>query len=458
MAIDANSSPALRDIRDRAAGFYDVLRRLLQAGWVRSRRHAVLSLGLLALLIAGLAYLVLAGGSEAQGSYATSVVQRGNIQDTVTALGNLQPRDYVDVGAQVSGQLKKIYVELGDRVKQGQLLAEIDPRVLNSKVERDKSDLANLKAQLADRHAQLALARANFARQRRLLKADATSRNDYDSALQALRSAEAQSSSLQAQIAAAKSLLDGDQVTLGYTKIYAPMDGTVVSIAAKQGQTLNANQQAPTILRIADLSTMTVWTQVSEADVPKLKVGMPAYFTTLGEPGKRWTGTLTQIQPTPDVVNNVVLYTATFDVRNPDDQLMTQMTAQVFFVTASAKDVVIVPVAALHRGRARSQANGASAGDGRNAAGAKRQRHRRKPDDKPLPAGAKRYWVSAVKPDGAIEHRRIVVGVSNRVSAEVLSGLKPGERVIVGTNEADTGAGDADRARMRRFHGFGGFH
>ncbi len=108
-------------------------------------------------------------------------------------------------------------------------------------------------------------------------------------------------------------------MTLGYTKIYAPMSGTVASVAIKQGQTINSVQQAPTMLRIADLDTMTVWTQVSEADVPKLKVGMPAYFTTLGDPGTRWTGKLAQIQPTPTVTNNVVLYTATFDVANPDN-------------------------------------------------------------------------------------------------------------------------------------------
>ena len=370
----------------------------------------------------------------------------------------------MDVGAQVSGQLKKLYVDVGDHVKQGQLLAEIDPRVLTSKVETDKSNLANLTAQFADRQAQLALARANFSRQKRLLKADATSHNDYDSALQALRSAEAQSKSLQAQMAAAQSQLDGDEVTLGYTKIYAPMDGTVVSVAAKQGQTLNANQQAPVILRVADLSIMTVWTQVSEADVPKLRVGMPAYFTTLGDPGKRWTGTLTQIQPTPDVLNNVVLYTATFDVKNPDNQLMTQMTAQVFFVVASAQNAAIVPVAALHRRSTDDNAPAAAGGRKAQTAGARPRRAHRKPHTAPegLPEGAKRYWVSVVTADGTVKHRSVWVGVSNRVSAEVLSGLTPGEVVVVGIKDSasgsDNSAGAADRQRTQRFRGFGGLH
>lgn len=436
--------------------------------WSSVRRRRVLALLVLATLLATAAWLVVSSGTSSGGSYTTAVVQRGNIEDTVTALGNLQPRDYVDVGAQVSGQLKKLYVQIGDRVKQGQLLAEIDPRVLNSRVESDRSNLANLSAQLSDRKAQLALARANFSRQKRLLAADATSRNDYDSALQALRSAQAQSKALEAQISAAKSQLAGNEVTLGYTKIYSPMDGTVVSVAAKQGQTLNANQQAPVILRVADLSVMTVWTQVSEADVPKLKIGMPAYFTTLGEPNKRWTGTLTQIQPTPEVVNNVVLYTATFDVKNPRHLLMTQMTAQVFFVTASAKDVLVVPVAALHKERHNQRAAGttaASANDNPQADDpwARRPGQRARRERTPLPEGATRYRVSVVAPDGAIEHRRITVGVTNRVSAEVLSGLKEGESVVVGSEGGDDakGVGAADRERMRlrrRMRGFGGLH
>jgi len=415
-----------------------------------ARRHVYVTLAVLAALAALLIYAVLAQSESGTGGYATAVVSRGNIEDTVTALGNLQPRDYVDVGAQVSGQLKKLYVNLGDRVKQGQLLAEIDPRVLDSKVETDKSDLANLKAQLADKQAQLALALVNFTRQQGLMKADATSQSSYDTALQARHSTEAQCKALQAQIAAAQSQLDGDEVTLGYTKIYAPMDGTVVSLTAKQGQTLNANQQAPTILRVADLSIMTVWTQVSEADVPKLKLGMPAYFSTLGEPDKRWTGTLTQIQPTPDVVNNVVLYTATFDVKNPDNQLMTQMTAQVFFVTASARGVLTVPVAALHQGAAKEPT-------------AKAGLQRKSTPAAPLPPGAKRYWVQVVKPDGTAEPRAVVIGVSNRVTAQVISGLSEGEKVVVGSassasSASQSGASTADRSRVGQMRGIGGLH
>src|SRR3546814_869637 len=179
------------------------------------------------------------------------------------------------------------------------------------------------------------------------MAARATSEDALQTAEAALRSATAQVAAIEAQVRQTESTLRGDEANLGYTKIYAPIAGTVVSQSAQQGQTLNANQQAPIIVQIADLSTMTVQAQVSEADIGKLRVGMEAYFTTLGAPDRRRTGTLRQILPTPEVVNNVVLYDALFDVPNPTGDLMTQMTAQVFFVSAAARDVMLVPVAAL---------------------------------------------------------------------------------------------------------------
>src|SRR5512134_3003942 len=277
----------------------------------------------------------------------TAVATRGDLEDTVTATGTLQPKEFVDVGTQVSGQLKKLHVEVGAIVKAGQLLAEIDPSVYQSKVDADRAQLLNQRAQLADREAQLALADLQLTRQQNLARENATSADALQSAEAARQSALAQVNSIKAQMQQTESTLRGDEANLGYTKIYAPIAGTVVSQAAKLGQTLNANQQAPVVMRIADLSTMTVQAQVSEADVPKLRVGMDVYFTTLGGDNRRFHGKLRQIPPTPTVVNNVVLYDALFDVANPEQRLMTQMTAQVFFVVASAKEAVLVPLAAL---------------------------------------------------------------------------------------------------------------
>ena len=284
--------------------------------------------------------------------YQFANVTRGDIEDVVTATGTLQPRDYVDVGAQVSGQLKKIHVEVGSEVKAGDLLAEIDPVVLQTRVDATRAQLRNLRAQLMDREASRTLATTQLQRQRNLMVEDATTTEALQNAEAVLLSAQTQVEALKAQIDQTESNLRADEANLNYARIYAPISGTVVSITARQGQTLIASQQAPVILRVADLSTMTVQTQVSEADVSRLRLDMVAYFTTLGGDGRRWQGKLRKIEPTPVVQNNVVLYNALFDVANPNQLLMTQMTAQVFFVVASEKDVLLVPMSAIAAGRA----------------------------------------------------------------------------------------------------------
>lgn len=284
--------------------------------------------------------------------YQIATVQRGSIEDLVTATGTVQPLEYVDVGAQVSGQLKRIHVEVGSVVEVGSLLAEIDPTVYLANVDARRAQLRNQRATLVDRESQLALATLQLTRQQNLMAGDATTADSLQSAEAAVRSAKAQKDALQALIEQTESTLRADEANLNYAKIYAPISGVVVSITARQGQTLNANQQAPTILRIADLTTMTVQTQVSEADVSQLRPDMDVYFTTLGGRGKRWYGTLRKVEPTPTVTNNVVLYNALFDVSNAQRALLPQMTAQVFFVSAMAKDALIVPASAvtLHRG------------------------------------------------------------------------------------------------------------
>ncbi|MFZ1990273.1 MAG: efflux RND transporter periplasmic adaptor subunit, partial [Alphaproteobacteria bacterium] len=338
-------------------------------GWFK--RHRRLSLIGVVMLLAGVAAIFLGPKLFGDGGhkYVTAQVSRGDIENTVTAVGNVQPKNYVDVGAQVSGQIKTLKVDIGDKVKQGDLLAEIDAQVQAAKVESDKDNLASLNAKLVDQRAQVVLKKAQYERQVRLDKDNATSKDDLQTAKAAYDSAVAQIDSLQAQINQAQSSLHADQVTLSYATITAPMDGTVVSLSARLGQTLVSIQQAPTILRIADLSLMQILTQVSEADVSKLKVGMPAYFTTLGNPDRRYTSTLEQIQPTPETVNNVILYDVLSDVPNTDGSLMTQMTAQSFFVTASAKNVLMVPVAAVQplngaRGGARQGGGGFRPGAG----------------------------------------------------------------------------------------------
>jgi macrolide-specific efflux system membrane fusion protein len=393
----------------------------------RRRSTRALALGALLAVTAGSIYGAHAwaarGAAEAQ--YAIATVQRGDLEDSVTATGILQPRDYVDVGTQVSGQLKTLHVEIGSRVKAGQLIAEIDPTVYQTRVEADQAQLRTLEAQLTDKQAQLTLAEQQQQRQANLMKDNATTEDALQTAEAALGSARAQIDVLKAQIEQTRSTLRGDQANLSYTKIYAPMSGTVVAQSAKQGQTLNANQQAPVIVRLADLSTMTVQAQVSEADVARLRTGMPVYFTTLGDAGKRWSGKLRQINPTPETVNNVVLYDALFDVDNRDGALMTQMTAQVFFVSAQARNAVLVPVGALRPA-------GAQPGQRRRG-----ERATEAAAVDPRTSLANRPAVVRVaKADGTIENRDVRVGVASRVTAQIVSGLEPGERVVVGQRAA----------------------
>ncbi|MGE5476891.1 MAG: efflux RND transporter periplasmic adaptor subunit [Bacteroidales bacterium] len=368
-----------------------------------NRRTLVLTLTLAAaMLMAGGGAWWWLGREDAAAKWITAKATRGDIEDTTTALGTLQPLEYVDVGTQVSGQLRRVHVQIGDQVAKGQLLAELDPTVYGSKVDAGEANIDNLRAQLSEKQAQATLAEELFARQQRMLAANATSQEAYQNAQTTLKAARAQVSQLQAQINQVQSTLRGDQANLGYTKIYAPMAGTVVSQSARQGQTLVASQQAPTIVRIADLSTMTVWTQVSEADVGKLKLGQNVYFTTLGKPEHKRASTLRQILPTPEVLNNVVLYDALFDVPNPDGDLGIQMSAQVFFVHAAAKDAVLVPAAALAQGK--GKAKGASV---------------------------------LVMKDGVPEPRAVSVGVRNRVQAQIVSGLEEGEEVVIGQRMAE---------------------
>lgn len=361
-----------------------------------------------------------------------AMVTRGDVEDLVTATGTLQPRDFVDVGAQVSGQLKQIHVQIGDKVNRGDLLAEIEATVLQSKVDATGASLRNLRAQLRDREASLELARIQQRRQKNLMRLDATTEEELQKADAALRSAEAQIDALKAQIDQTESNLRADAANLEFTRIEAPMSGTVVSISARQGQTLNTNQQAPTILRIADLSTMTVQTQVSEADVTRLRPGMTAYFTTLGGRGQRWTGELTMIEPTPTVTNNVVLYNALFDVPNEDGQLMTQMTAQVFFIANATRDVLILPMSAINTSTSNTRP-----GAGTRAARGTGERDRSAAGERGggMPDG-KRASVRVVTPDGGLVEREIRYGLTNRIEAEILSGLAEGEKVVSGLRTA----------------------
>ena len=356
-------------------------------------------------------------------SLATVAVSRGDIESSVTALGTLQPRRYVDVGAQASGQIRTLHVEVGDRVEQGQLLVEIDPSTQRARLDAARYSIENLKAQLDEQQAQQRLAKTQYQRQQHLAKGGATRDEDVQTALAQLETTQARIAMYQAQIRQAQASLRSDEAELGYTRIYAPMSGTVVAVDAREGQTLNAQQQTPLILRIARLSPMTVWAEVSEADIGKVKPGMQAYFTTLAGGRRRWSSTVRQILPIPpkpldqssqgsgapnssgESSGKVVLYTVLLDVDNADDALMAEMTAQVFFVAGQAQNVLTAPVAAFED-------------DGQD-------------DD--------HQFAQVLTRNGQVERREVRTGLSDRLRVQILDGLTEGDRLLIGSPAASGG-------------------
>jgi membrane fusion protein, macrolide-specific efflux system len=363
------------------------------------KRRSLWVIGALLVLGAGVFGYHWAFG-KAKALYATAPVTRGDVESTVVAAGIVQPTNYVDVGAQTSGKLKSLKVGRGDQVKENQLLAEIDPVLADTALTSANAALESMTAQRSVKQAQLVLAKVEEVRNDELFAAQLISVNDRDITKASYDVAFADAASLSAQMKQAAAAIDTAKANLGYTKITAPIAGEVVSISLLEGQTLNANQQAPNILRIADISTVTVWAQVSEADIVRVKPGQDVYFSVLGD-SRRWNGKIRQVLPTPELINNVVFYDVLFDIPNPERELKIQMTAQVFIVLAQAKGVLLIPVAAI-----------GNAGEGAETK------------------------VRVLKAGGTVELRAVKIGIKSEIFAEVKEGLQEKEQVVVGESTA----------------------
>ncbi|MEX2942314.1 macrolide transporter subunit MacA [Serratia fonticola] len=333
--------------------------------------------------------------------FKTVKVAKRDLEQSVLATGQLDAVRKVDVGAQVSGQLESLKVEIGDKVQKGQLLGIIDPEQAQNSIREGEATLQQLQAQLQQALAEQQLAAVTLQRNRELAKVQAVSRQDLDKFTTELAVKKAQVETTRAQIAKNQASLDTAKINLAYTRIEAPMDGDVVQITTLQGQTVIAAQQAPNILTLADMSTMMVKAQVSEADVIHLKPGLKAWFTVLGDPSKRFDGALKDIQPTPEKVNNAIFYYARFEVPNPQGLLRLQMTAQVHIQLAGVSDALVIPLAAL--------------GD---------------------QIADNRYHISVLK-QGKEEKREVTIGIRNNVDVQIVSGLQAGEEVIVSRGGAE---------------------
>lgn len=354
--------------------------------------------------------------------FTTAAVTVGDLEQTVLAVGRLRAKELVAVGAQVTGQVKRLHVALGQKIQAGDLIAEVDAQPQQIALRNAQASVNALQAQLTARRAALVQAELVYRRQQELLAADATSRADHEAAKAALDTAQAETLSLAAQIEQARTQVETSRINLGYTRILAPMDGVVVSIVTKQGQTLNSFQSTPTVVLLARMDVMTVRAEIAEADVDKIQPGQKVWFTTLGNTRQRHEAKIEQVEPAPDSIVNdaggsagvgaastastakAVYYNALFDVPNPDGRLRPSMTAQVSVLVSQVQQAVLVPTAALGE---------------------------RDTDDA--------YRVKVLNGKGQAIPRQVRIGARTNASAQVLSGLEAGEQVVIG-EAAPTGA------------------
>ncbi|ARB84278.1 MULTISPECIES: efflux RND transporter periplasmic adaptor subunit [Yersinia] len=390
----------------------------------RSKRR-IIGLAVLLLIAGGVLLFRLISPAD-KPAYIAAAAETRTLEQTVLADGTIKAQKQVTVGAQVSGQIKALHVTLGQQVEKGQLVAEIDDLTQQNALKDAEEALKNVLAQRAAKVATQKNNQLTYQRQQQILAKGLGVRADFDSAKATLESTQAEITALDAQIAQAEIAVNTAKLNLGYTKISSPITGTVVAIPVEEGQTVNAVQSAPTIIKVAQLDTMTIEAQISEADVVKVKAGMPVYFTILGEPEQRFSATLRAIEPAPDSINDettttttssssssstsstAIYYNGLFDVANPNGALRISMTAQVYIVLNKAENAVVIPATALE-----------------NVKG--------------------KYQVQVVSDNGSIRWREVAVGLNNNVDAQILSGLQAREQVIVSQGSTTTTNNKAQR-------------
>ncbi|MEO6279327.1 efflux RND transporter periplasmic adaptor subunit [Roseateles sp.] len=338
----------------------------------------------------------------------TGVVTLADITQAVQAAGVLQAKTKVDVGAQVSGQIQTLHVQLGQQVKKGDLLVSLDPELARSDVAQAEAALAQARAQLDSSKVDAEASRREVARQRRMLAGQATAAIEAERAETDLAKIEAALRGQAATVARFEADLDNRKLRQSYTRITAPMDGTVVNLPVQAGQTVIAIQVTPVMLTLADLDTITVRAKVPEADIQSIKVGQVARFSTLSGEGKRYEGKLRVIQPVPERAGNAVFYNVLFDVDNRDRALFSDMTVQVDIETGTVTQVPAMPIVALgERGK-----------DGR-------------------------FTVTVLDAAGKQVPRQVKVGLQDGARVQVLEGVKAGEKVLLAPPSAADAAASA---------------
>lgn len=365
----------------------------------------------LAVLAAGGSWWAFADGDDA--ALITAPARVADLEKTVQAVGRVNPKELVAVGAQVSGQVKRLHVVLGQHVQAGDLIAEVDSQPQRIALRSAEAATNTLRAQHAASQARYSQALRTYDRQSQLVASRLVSQEGFEAARVARDAARAEAAALQAQIDQAVTQVETARINLGYTRIVSPSEGYIVAIVTKAGQTLNSMQTTPTIVMLAQMDTMTVRAEIAEADVELIAPGQPLWFSTLGPSGRRYESHLQQLEPAPSSIADAasgnsggsaqtpkaVYYAGLFDVANPGLMLKPSMTVKVTIQLARVANALQVPLTALGESDDKS-GNGAT--------------------------------VRVVDAKGRARERAVTTGLRTATAVQILSGLKAGENVVVG--------------------------
>jgi len=355
-----------------------------------------------------------------EATFITEEVKRGKIAQTVSATGEISATNLVDVGAQVSGQIKKMHVKIGDVVKEGDLIAEIDNVTQVNEVNTRKAQLQTYQAQLESAQVALKIAQRKYSRYKSLASADAVSKEEFEATEDSLATNRAKIKELQSSIRQTQIAINTAEKDLGYTRITAPSAGTVVSLVVEQGQTINASQTSPTVVQIADLTSMTNKMQIAEGDATKVKAGQTVNFTILSEPDTPISAKLDSIDPglttmsqgsyskSTDTTSNAIYYYARATVPNPEGKLAIGMTTQNTVEIASADNVLMVPTVAI------------KTKDGKK-------------------------FVRVLGANNQAVDKEIQTGLKDSMNTEVKSGLNEGDKVVMSEMGADEKAAAVEK-------------
>ena len=368
---------------------------------------------LLGLLVAaGAAYYFFSSNNKQETTYLTESVTRGNVEKTVVASGSVESVNEVDVGAQVSGKITKLYVKLGQEIKKGEMIADIDSTTQINTLNTKKAALVSYQAQLKAKKTAYDVALSSYNRLSKLYTQKATSLDSLNTAKSTLDNAKAEMEAIEANIKQAEIEVNTAETNVGYTKITAPMDGTVISVPVSEGQTVNANQTTPTIVTIADLSKMKIKPEISEGDITKVKAGQEVSFTILSDSQTVYHSVIDSVDPANTTTSDssstssstsssssssttsAIYYYANVLIDNPNRTLRIGMTTENNIKIANAKDVLLVSNMAIQKR------------DGKS-------------------------FVNVLNDKNQPEQREVETGVQNDFQTEIKSGLNEGEKVIV---------------------------